>query len=270
MISSTSFIKRGSGLLSIVFVTMLLAFGLQGCGGSSGGGDQSVTYYTNGYYTGTATLKDIGGLGDMQGMFNGKRFMITNEAIKLVIDGTITSTTQDTFTANVTIYKTDIVTGIVSVVNQTTVTGDIVKESSIKGTIEGTGAYSGTFDLVYALSNNVQATIESVETSNSVWIGSVYAANEYYVAIATDREFWVEGVPTSGTFDNCIPYGQISAIPNSSLYSIRVSIKYCNPYPEVIGDYTGLAALKENGQLLITLTNGMYAVSADYNKPAPL
>ncbi len=107
-----------------------------------------------GYYINTGTTS--GGtlnITDLQAMVNGNRIMMMSVTNELLYDGTITSISGNDFTADFTIYTAgkDPIAA--------TVSGMITTNSSISGTLTGTGVGSGTFDLLYATTNNQAAAM---------------------------------------------------------------------------------------------------------------
>jgi len=126
----------------------------------------TVTYVADhaGYYSnaGTASVDDgLGGtlgINDLQAMVTGTRIIMLSMDKELLYDGTITDITGDNFTADFTIYTAG--------ENPVTATasGTITAGSSITGTLTGAGVGSGTFDLLYANTNNQVAALDLVWT----------------------------------------------------------------------------------------------------------
>ena len=268
-----SFFKHNKNNALSIFSALIwsftVIFALQGCGSS---GDDAVVVVVDadptGYYTGAADVKDGGNLDlhidDLQGMINGSRFMVMSVANTLLYDGTITDVTANDFTANVTIYKD------AEFASATTMTGTITEGSKITGTIAGTGAFNGTFTIVFAQSNSVPSAISKVEnTPGVVWSGQI--------GPTTDQQFSIDGsgalidisAPTDGVFIFCglgidIDTGTISAIANTRLYDVSLKLIECDD-PNVDGSYTGLATTKGTDNILVfAYSDGAFAALADY------
>ena len=145
---------------------LLVLFALQGCFHSDDDPAPAPVVDANptGYYSGpngpTSVSDGAGGtiaLNDLQAMVNGNRIMMMSAANGLLYDGTITSITENDFTADFKVY-TDGENPIPA-----TATGTITQSSSITGTLTGSGVGSGIFSLGYAISNNQAAAISRVE-----------------------------------------------------------------------------------------------------------
>ncbi len=267
-----SFINNNKNNIFFVFSALFLSFtaiiALQGC--SSSGGDEFVVVDADptGYYTGTADVKPDSNtdlrVEDLQGMINGTRFMVMSVDNTLLYDGTITDVTANDFTANVTIYKDGLV------VSTTTMTGTIAEGSQITGTIAGTGAFNGTFTIVFAQSNSEPSAISKVENiPGEVWSGQI--------GPTTDQQFSIDGsgalidisAPTDGVFIFCglgigIDTGTISAIANTRLFDVSLKLIECDD-SNVDGSYTGLATTKGTDNILVfAYSDGTFAALADY------
>ena len=253
-------------VLSALILSFTAIFSLQGCSSS---GDDAVVVIEDadptGYYTGAADVKDGGNLDlhidDLQGMINGTRFMVMSVANTLLYDGTVTDVTVNDFTANVTIYKDGLV------VSTTTMTGAITEGSQITGTIAGTGAFNGTFTLVFAQSNSEQSAISKVENiPGVVWYSQVDPVNGQMFEIDNAGNITDVDAPT-GVFGGCTITGAstISPIPNTRLYNVTLEFIGCSASGSI---YTGLATTKSvdsaDDVLVFTYVDGTLGASADY------
>ena len=138
-------------LLPLIFVG--LTFGLQGCGGGGGGSTTPPAITTDqdgsGIYTGTATVDVNTDITDLKGIVYGGRLMFFSATANphVLYDGTITSVTNDDYTATVNVYENGVKTQ-----SDVAVTGKVVTANSITGTI-GTantaGNHNGSFSLTY-------------------------------------------------------------------------------------------------------------------------
>lgn len=267
-----SFFKHNKNNVLSIFSVLILSFtaifALQGCGSS---GDDAVAVVIDadptGYYTGAADVKDDSDLDlridDLQGMINGSRFMVMSVANTLLYDGTIIDVTANDFTANVTIYKD------AEFASATTMTGTITEGSQITGTIAGTGAFNGTFTIVFAQSNSEPSAISKVENAlGEVWSGQIQPAPDTPQLFAIDNVGNITDVDApTGVFGGCTITGAstISPIPNTRLFNVSLEFGFCTAAGPI---YTGLATTKSvvsaDDVLVFTYADGTLAASADY------
>jgi len=184
----------------------------------------------------------------------------------LLYDGTITSISENDFTATFMIY-TDGENPIPA-----TATGTITQGSSITGTLTGSGAGSGIFSLGYAISNNQAAAISRIANTagHITWEGDLAGKPGFIYDYSIDNL----GVLTHGTdvtigiFDACDINGSVSPISGTSLYEVSVSLFGCTN-PLVDGTtYTGLATSRSDSTvddtLVLGVTNGTYSPFGDF------
>ncbi len=243
---------------------------VQGCGGGSGG---TPTANPAGYYiTGTANLgDDMNGtidINDLQAMVNGDRIMMMSVNNGLLYDGRITEINGNDFTVDFTIY-TD---GENSV--SATASGTITEGSAIEGTLVGSGAGSGTFNLLYdTTTNNAVADIsriENVEGVNETWMALLANAVIEQEFIIDNGGVITHDTPsTPGIFSGCDLNGTITPIIDSSLYDVAVALTECNAGGGLAnGTYTGLATSHtdsvQDDTLVFAVTNGVYSPNADF------
>jgi len=232
-------------------------------------------YYTN---TGTASVSDDASgtmvISDLQAMVNGSRIMMMSVANQLLYDGTITSISGNKFTADFTIYRQDDLgnDGWPLPPVSATASGIITAGSSITGTLTGSGVGSGTFSLIYALSNDQTAAIPRIENGlgNIAWaalIGTAGSEQEFVIdqmgVIAHD----LSSAP--GIFSSCDFNGSITPVIGSSLYEVAVTLTNCNAGGGLAnGTYTGLATSRsdstQDDTLVFAVTNGTYSPNADF------
>lgn len=177
--------------------------------------------------TTTATVKDVDDttdiiISDMQAMIYNNRLIMLSKAQGFVYDGTMTLNADSTYTADVTVYKDGLKQGTA------TIAGSVVENSSINGTLTGTQAGNGSFDLVYATSNSTvsdNARILST-TDNPVWVGKLYGTIsdfEYQFKVISPNTFEDFDGASAGAFSGCGFAGTVTPIVNSSLYLINVT-----------------------------------------------
>ena len=264
-------IKHVSRLSRITLPSMLaLMFLLQGCpgGGSSGPvPDADPTgYYTN---TGTATVKQSDNvtdlsITDLQAIVYNNRIMVMSVANGLLYDGTITSISQNSFTATFTIY-TNGANPIAA-----TASGTITQGSSISGTLTGTGAGNGTFTLTYANTNNQIAAISRVEnTTNATWGAMIGGGSSMYEFIIDNAGVVVDDfLDVGGVFHFCeIFNGEIIPITGTNLYQVTGDLRTCADV-NVRVIYTGFAATRSqtntDDTLVFMMTSGSYGFYGDF------
>lgn len=161
---------------------------------------------------------------DMQAMIYNNRLIMLSKAQGFVYDGTMTLNADSTYTASVTVYSAGVLQ------STATITGSVVENSSINGTLtSGTiGAGNGSFNLVYATSNNTVSDNSRILSPavDTFWGGRLYGAadNFFYLfdVISPNSFEYVDGASV-GTFDSCTFNGTITPVVNSSLYLINVT-----------------------------------------------
>ena len=129
-----AFFRRSSKLfLSVLVVTSMSL--LISCSDSDSGSDETPQVVIDGvdgtgYYKGNAEIKASDNITDvlitdLQGLVDGKHFMLISVNETLLFEGAIVFKTETDFTANTAIYQDGIRVG------QTTVNGTITKDSKI-------------------------------------------------------------------------------------------------------------------------------------------
>ena len=266
--------------VTLVLFTGVLLVSLVGCGGGGGGtptptpapiADANPT----GYYDVTGTASVGGGSGgtinisDLEAMVYNNRLMMMSVVNNLMYDITISKITGNDYTGTATIY-TDGQNPVANV----PVTGTITTGSFITGTLTGTGAGNGTFNLTYANSNNQISAISRIEnTTNTTWgavIGNGTKAFEFIINGAGSIVDDVNDV--GGLFNLCqiaTDVGQGAfAINGTNLYKVSVRVYGC-ANPAVNNTvYTGLIATRSqinvDDTLIFMMTSGTYSFSADF------
>jgi hypothetical protein len=216
--------------------------------------------------TGTASV-DGGTLNitDLQALVNGTRIMMMSTANGLLYDGTITNITQNSFTADFTVY-TDGQNPIMA-----TVSGTITQGSSITGTLTGTGAGSGTFSLMYASSNNQTAALSKIDNNaNSFWSAVMGGGpGQFEFEILPTGELVDSSSANAGIFDLCeISNGStVLPIAGTNLYQVSISgLSVCTD-TNVEMSYTGLATTRTQNsvddRLVFMTASGSYGLYGD-------
>ena len=150
-----------------------------------------------------------------------------------------------------------------------TANGTIITGSSISGTLSGSGVGSGTFTLLYAMTNGEVADVARIEnTTNETWgtkVGGSVFAQEFITdnaGILTEDNFLGGGI-----FVGCELDGNIMPISNSSLYSVSVVLTECGGSINN-GTYTGLATSRTDATtddtLVFTIADGRYSLDGDF------
>ena len=157
--TTSRLLSRAFSSGSLLSLGFILLFGLVGCGG--GGGGATASPHPKGFYdSGTTLVRDstdtiVLNIPDLQGMVSGNRFMLISVAEVLLYDGSITDITDDTFTADVNIYRDGVL--IPGAEGTATVAGTYTSSSSMTGILTGFGAGNGSFTLTYSTNNSASA-----------------------------------------------------------------------------------------------------------------
>jgi hypothetical protein len=251
-----------------LILLVLIALVLQGCFHNDDDPAPVVVPDANpaGYYdvTGTASVEGAPNITDLQALMNGNRLMMMSDANGLLYDGTITDITENSFTADVVVYKDGESTGTA------TASGTITEGSSITGTLTGSGFGSGTFSLTYALSNSQAADLARVENAASLsWRGEG-------LRFESDFNIDDQGILThvqstlDGVYDTCRINGTIVPVNNSSLYSVNVTLTQCDLHSELNGVHTGLSATRDDlgvdDRLVFMISNTAFAYFGEFNE----
>jgi len=242
-------------------VLALLILLLPGCFHSGSGGDGTSNANPTGYYTGTASVNTGAGgalaVNALQVMVDGNRIRMLDVDNMLVYDGTL-SITDNAFTAEFTLYTDGGNPVMLSA------SGMITAGSSITGTLTGTGAGSGTFNLLYAATNDQAAAIAST------WLGAGGGFDEFGFTIDAAMGSLVHKT-TAGSgqlFDTCKMNGTITSVSNTRLYFVDVDLTDCNDLV-VNGTYTGLTTTRDedatDDRLVFIVSDGRYTLSGEFN-----
>ena len=237
-------------LLTMLVLVVLV---LQGCGSGSSSDSAVLTGY---YDTGTASVIGAADIADLQALINGDRLMMMSTVNGLLYDGAITDITENSFTANVTVYENGENTG-------SAIASGTIEGSSIDGTLTGSGFGSGSFNLTYASSNSHVADLSRVENTEFYsWRGEGLVS-EFDFEINGEGIVADDNFSGSGSlYDSCEMSGTITPVSSSNLYSVNVTLRTCENDEELNGDYTGLATtIDDSGvdRLVYMISNTAYA-----------
>jgi len=228
-----------------------------------------------GYYdvSGTASVGDGSGgtltITDLQGMVNDTRFIAISDVNGLVYDGTITNINANDFTATVSIFQDG------TLVTTASVTGMITAGAKITGTVTGSGLGSGTFELIYALSNNTAAALLRVQNNDveEGWFDRVGGGMAIGLAFAVDELGSIRHgfTATDGVFNQCIvDGGVISPIAGTSLYTLNLALSSCSN-TAVNGDYSGLVSMRTDSietpvgdRLVLVVSNSNFGIQGEF------
>jgi len=255
----------------------LFALAVQGCfHSSSGGGKIGVTPDADpaGYYdvSGTASVGNGSGgtltITDLQGLVNGTRFIAISDANGLVYDGTMTEINIDDFTATVSVFQDG------TLITTAPVTGMITAGAKITGTLTGSGLGSGSFELIYALSNDTAAALSRVQNSvDEGWFDRVGGGMAIGLAFVVDTMGNITPgfSATDGVFNQCVvDTGVISPITGTSLYTLNLTLSNCSN-TAVNGDYSGLASIRNEStenpigdRLVSVISNSNFSVFGEF------
>ena len=207
---------------------------LTACGG--GGGDGGTPLPTpdanpTGYYDNRGTASVLPGVGntqvavtDLQGIIHNNRLMMLSAAQDLSYDGSIT-VSGNSYSGTLSVYFKGAFQGAAPV------TGTITQGTSVSGTLTGTGAGSGSFQLLYAANNGEAAALSRVENmTNPYWQGPIGgSASMNVIAINSAGNLLHAQAAFNGTFEQCEITGTINPIAGSNLYT--VTIVFDGTYP---------------------------------------
>ncbi len=145
--------SRNLSFIAVLLIGAVALFGLQGCSSGSSSSappppvvipDQDASGL---FKDGTAELNGGAGaimLSDMRAFVHNGRILMFSVAENLLIDGQINSIKGNDYTATVDVYEAGVKTE-----PAVSVTGKVMTASQITGTLNGTGAGSGTFTLTF-------------------------------------------------------------------------------------------------------------------------
>jgi hypothetical protein len=178
-----SFKNKGLPFLFVLLLGLGLVSGVAGCGGGSNSGPLPDQDASGLFKDGTAEL-DGGAvmLNDLRGFVVDGRVIIFSVAGHLLIDGTIGTISSDDFTATVDIYENGAKTQ-----TGVSISGIVLTESSISGTLSGSGIASGGFTLIFDPLYNRGATFARVFTSIAPSIPFVGAFKSTMVGATTNN-----------------------------------------------------------------------------------
>jgi len=162
-------------LISALFLAVLV-FGLQACGGSSGGSSTPAAPLADqdasGIYTGTGLVNTSVSITDLKAIIYNNRFLIFSESSNIVYDGTISSISGKDMTATANVYESGVQTQPGIAVTATVDTSSQITLFTLNGTGLANGVLNFTFDSAY----NTGATNPRINSTgtNPLWAGSVY------------------------------------------------------------------------------------------------
>ncbi|MCF6324508.1 MAG: hypothetical protein L3J89_09330 [Gammaproteobacteria bacterium] len=197
-------------------------------------------------------------INDLQAIVHDSRMMMMSIDNGLLYDGTITDITENSFTADVIVYKDGVNIGTA------TASGTITEGSSITGQLVGSGFGSGTFSLTYALSNNRDADLSRVENTEFFsWRGEEVTEGFDFEIDGQGNVIHSKTPGSSSLYDTCKMNGTIAPVDNATLYVVDVILSQCNVNDELNGAYKGLAVTKDDrgidDHLVYMISNTVYA-----------
>jgi len=264
MISTASNNNKVISTIASVLLSIALIIGLQGCSSSSDSVTPVPTQDINGLFNGFGEL-NAQSLTDLKAIVDANRVMLFSVAANLVIDGTL-SVTSDDFTGTVKIYKNGVVAD-----QAATVSGNVTTASSITGTITNSTASNGTFELTFDPLYNREALQSKIETASAgavSWEGASYSVdislNQSAMEFDDDTSFF-DAVSETCNYNQgemSIPATQVNIY---SLLSITVEeFSSCQSISPVPDDFNGFASLVDTvsaeDTLIAVMTNGLNAV----------
>ena len=249
-------LHRTRTLAVSILITLLTACG--GGGGEGGTTPPPPDAVPTGYYdnTGTATL-DTGNVADLQGIIDNNRLMMLSTATGFSYDGSIT-VSGNNYSGTLSVYDNGTLVGTAPV------TGTITQGTSVSGTLTGTGAGSGSFQLLYAANNGEAAALPAIQGSLG-WRGHIGGSTSglgFNFAVDASGNVIDDVRTTDGAFAGCGVVGPIAPISGTHLYVVSVTLSSCRTAAN--GNYTGLAALRTSNRLFFMVTNGSFSLSNEF------
>jgi len=202
---------------------------------------------------------------DLQGMVNDGKLKMLSDTEGLSYVGTFTVTEND-FSGSVTVYEAGVMTQ-----DNVPLNGMITEGAKITGTLGGTGAGNGTFQLDYApLADNGPVDMPMVIPPSNTWL-PVNNSDSFNISIGDDLEpipnFGSSG-SGQGAFDNCTFLARIEPVPGRHLYTVSGAMKDCINGAILMPDgYSGLVSVRGSApgdRLIVVLSNGAYGITGEY------
>jgi len=223
-----------------------------------------------GYYTNTGFVDVKAGddmtqrlVTDIQGMVTGEQLMLLSDTENLTYIGTF-AMDENNFSGSVTLYEAGVM-----IQENVPVNGLITEGARITGTLSGTGAANGTFQLDYAADNGAVTLDQVVRV-----FGWEPVINENIPVLNLANATLPEpafNFRTSGTssniFGGCRYGGRMEPITGTHLYTVSVTMEDCDPGTadvQATPVYTGLASVRGTDRFILALSNGAYDFSGEY------
>ncbi len=224
-----------------------------------------------GYYTNTGFVDVKAGddmtqrlVTDIQGMVTGEQLMLLSDTESLTYTGTFTMN-ENNFSGSVTLYEAGVMTQ-----ENIPVNGLITEGARITGTLDGTGAANGTFQLDYApLADN--GPVDMAMVIPTLGWSPVNNSESFTINIGDD----VAPIPNfghggsgQGVFDRCGFQGRIEPVLGVHLYTVSGVMNDCDNTDILMPEtYSGLVSVRgtvPNDRLIVVLINGTYGISGEY------
>ncbi|VAW89798.1 hypothetical protein MNBD_GAMMA17-662 [hydrothermal vent metagenome] len=226
-----------------------------------------VGYYTNTGFvdvkTGDNSTQRL--VSGVQGMVHDGQLLMLSESENMTYVGVFTVSGND-ISGSVTLYEADVMRQ-----ENVPLSGMITQGSKITGTLSGTGAANGTFQLDYAADNG------PVDMSMVVRLLSWEPVTGNppdlpFVSVGDDTApipNFISAISGGGVFNNCDYDARIEPVAGTHLYSVSGTVSACtNPDLFANPNYTGLVSVRSdvnaNDRMIVVLTNGAYDFSGEY------
>ncbi len=224
-----------------------------------------------GYYTNTGFVDVKAGddmtqrlVTDIQGMVTGEQLMLLSDTENLAYTGTFTMN-ENNFSGSVTLYEAGVMTQ-----ENIPVNGLITEGARITGTLDGTGAANGTFQLDYApLADNGPVDMAMVIHTLD-WL-PVNNSDSFTIGITDDAApivNFANGGIGLGTFNKCDFLGRIESVSGAHLYTVSGFMRGCDDdnvlTPETYVGLVSVRGIAPNDRLIVVLANGAYVISGEY------
>lgn len=244
---------------------ILVAMSLTACGGGGDDGDSSVVNDSpGGIWRGSVTLTATGATYQSIGLITetGELHFLTTDGEQTTGNVTVSG---KTFSANITSYAP---LGSVFDNGSTVISGTASGSINQRSTFSGSARFSGT------VTSNFSYTYDSIYERDSILslISGLYFdydGSGYWVTYDIDSQ----GVITGSDTDGCQFNGNVKLInPDFNMYRINITATSCG---DLNGDYTGLAALMDDGgsqnnTLAVSVSGSKYVISSSLHRDIPI
>lgn len=209
---------------------------------------------------------------DVKAMIYDKRFLIFSINAHVLYDGMITNINSTDFTATAKLYLKGLM-----VDDTVTVTGQVISESKVSGTLAGThDKAKGEFSLLYDLLYKREATVARLETGvvSNLWKDVAYAETDKPTEFNANTSKGFSGITTSlgdkclfdGLFDIAVDKVNIFSLSGITIGTASGTCVYADASNKYDGFATVIDGASEDNTAFIGFTNGSKSVFGVFTK----